>query len=275
MEDLAYGIVYNDFSNGLGVGAQTPTITAHWDTGRARACVCDGAWSGINCASKICPHGNDFLSTRLNRAVAAVSQKQRIVLVDAIGAGQVDEGSILGTADATHAALATGVFALTFTSRLNERFTTVPITIPATPVGVNVAAFQTAIKTALQNLPNKVIDTVNVVVSSNAADITAGAITINKGLVIEIEFVGDANHGKQNLIEVSSVKCGAGCTPQIAGLVNIVQWGVGKSLVDQVAVADFNTYECGRRGKCDSDTGICACFEGFTGEACTEITALV
>lgn len=289
MDELAYGTVFNDLpldtSNPvrLGVGAQRPTsVTAAWDSGRARACVCDAAWSGINCASKLCPRGNDYLSTRLNTAVAAVYQKQKISFVEG---NKLDNGYLstptgfVGSASAvsTKAAMHGSSFALTFTSRMNERFTTTPIIINSAWDGLDSVATSLAyaVKHALQNLPNRVISEVNVV--CNATDNIA-AQTYD-ALTIEIEFVGTATQGKQNLLEVSTTACKDGCTPYVSGVKQLAQWHSSPvthtSGLAETVVADYNTYECGRRGKCDSDTGVCACFEGFTGEACSEITALV
>jgi len=273
MDELAYGTVFNDFSTGLGVGAQIPGGSVAWDTGRARACVCDAAWTGINCASKLCPRGNDYLATRANTGVAAVYQKQKITLVE----GSVLDGSFQALPTQAKTAMHGSSFALTFTSKMNEKFTTTPIVINSGWAGLQTVTttLAYAVKNALQNLPNRVISEVNVV--TNATDLITPQMY--DSLTIEVEFVGTATQGKQNMLEVSSLACTDGCTPYISGIKALSQWHATPlthtSHLAETAVADYNTYECGRRGKCDSDTGVCACFEGFTGEACSEITALV
>jgi len=253
MSQIPFGTVYGDHAVNTGtdawmslgkVGAQRyesdDGVLVAWDAERARACICDAEWSGISCANKMCPHGNDAMFvTEYTDAADYDRQIQTLTLV--------------GNAAWTSAFS----FALTFTSRTNSTFTTVPISF-----GAN-TAMVTSITSALEGLPNAVIDEV-VVTASGCTTVTC---------VVTVQFTGDGVQGRQNLLELDVDPCGAGCTPLVTGLVdNIV---MATSGIWESTDAAFNSYECGRRGKCDSDTGMCACFEGFTGAACSTITALI
>merc|ERR1711871_1831776 len=126
------------------------------------------------------------------------------------------------------------------------------------------------IEIALKALPHGVVTNVNVNVSF--VDTTDVAF-----LHMDVEFVGSSVMGPQNLLIVESDKCDDGCTPKISGLnlMSVATDGGKVSFVAEKQSADYNNYECGRRGKCDYDKGLCECFEGFTGEACSIQTALV
>jgi hypothetical protein len=123
------------------------------------------------------------------------------------------------------------------------------------------------IESALKKLPNKVIDDVVVTVDSTT------------DIVINVSFTGAAVQGRQHKLEILQDKCDSdeGCTPRITGLTNIRTFSeVTLSTVEITTVGDHDSFECGRRGKCDSPSnGLCKCYTGFTGETCSILTALV
>jgi hypothetical protein len=268
------------------MGMKTASVTLDyvdtlWDSMKSRACVCDPLYTEIDCSRKMCPKGNDVMDTRLDTSDDLVYQVQNITLY----AGDND------ATDFTSFSLykANQTFALTFKSTLNESFTTIPILFNPTPNDVlsdgsgdvtadtadNKMAY--AIKSALEALPNYVIDGVEVNVSSSLISSTWGAP--QDGLNVEtttitVAFIGARVQGPQNLLMVETAECKDGCTPMITGLAleSILD---KKSSVTESKPADYNNYECGRRGKCDYDTGVCECFEGYTGLQCQIQTSLM
>jgi len=273
MNELTFGTVYNDFYDAsssslksIGVGAVRPAWDYSWDAGKARSCVCDGGWTGINCASRMCPYGNDVMDTRLDRSDNLAYQIQTITLYS----GGDDGGQVRGGAYGVNGwSDFVGLsFALRFTSKNNETYTTVPVGLTAATAG-GLTALSSAVQTALVNLPNKVIDAVTV--NSHQTSNQQGT-----GLNISITFSGESVHGQQHLLEVVTNPCGDGCTPKVSGLADKLITNTNtSSYVIESTPADYNSFECGRRGKCDYDTGLCACFEGYTGEACSYLTALI
>jgi len=116
------------------------------------------------------------------------------------------------------------------------------------------------VESALEELPNRVIDNVDVHSS-----------VFQSRLFLHISFVGEYVQGPQNLLTVLDISCRDGCTPQLTGL----ELQVATQNITEVLEADFNSYECGRRGKCDYTTGLCSCFAGYTGLSCSTISCLV
>jgi hypothetical protein len=300
LEDLPYGEVWGDYNTISNVSASTYGIAwkgghvgqdaitfAHtdasaWDRKKSRACVCDPKWTDVDCSRRMCPKGNDVLDTRIDTSATQMYQVQEITLYAAgtFGDGMGARRNLVTAKQSTD--ILGRSFALTFTTQLNETYTTIPVNLQA---GDSAAARATAVASALLSLPNRVVDGVT-------ATVTAGALTDGPYYVrVLLTFTGDAVQGRQNLIEVEHFACGAGCTPYRAGLnlasPDTVDDGAASptankyikymrmSYVQEIVAADFNSYECGRRGKCDYDTGSCECFEGYHGEACGTQSALV
>jgi hypothetical protein len=289
IEELTFGSVAGDY---FGDQVDTePTIMSivkttktfsdtadeMWDFHKSMACKCDPGFIDVDCSRRMCPKANDVMDERLNIADEMKYQIQNITMFAAGDDGSGNESEI--------AEFYSKSFALTFTTTLNESFTTRPIMIDAANSGSNPpVTVEDVEKTlakdltvALKGLPNKVITNVNVntTLGYQTIELTKKDIAF---LNIEVEFVGASVMGPQNLLTVEAEKCWDGCTPKITGLdllSTVSGGGQDLSFVTEKQAADYNNYECGRRGKCDYDKGLCECFEGFTGEACSIQTALV
>lgn len=248
IEDLTYPAQWNSNTLIGFSGAQVAFSYQTWDTRKTRGCVCDATYGDIDCSKKICPHGNDVLDIRDNLLVSLKYQVQELKFF----------------ASDELPSLSGKTFALTFTSRLNETFTTIPIVFDASSTGL--VDFANDVALALLSLPNRVIDAVSVSTRQKANTPTA--------LSLLVTFTGDAVQGQQNLLVVENRECGNGCTPKIDGLDLQTRVGLTHSNITETIVADYNSYECGRRGKCDYTTGLCQCFTGYTGDNCNTLTTL-
>jgi len=99
----------------------------------------------------------------------------------------------------------------------------------------------------------------------------------DNGLVtLKIGFTGPSVQGPQHLLVVEDYECGDGCTPRLTGMpLETRETSNYWSTVVEVTKSDFNSYECGRRGRCDYSTGLCSCFAGYVGDNCNTLTTLV
>merc|ERR1711998_795025 len=178
--------------------------------------------------------------------------------------GEPSEAGELTNANAT--------FSLTFKSTINETNTTIPIKL----FFDNPQHTCSDMEAALLGRPNYVIDGVSV--NSTTPDVTQGY-----DISFLVYFTGTSVMGPQNLLMVDTDQCGDGCTPKLTGI-DVKSWGgdydenvyfSDLSFVSEATAADYNNYECGRRGRCDYDSGLCDCFEGYTGYKCQVQTALI
>lgn len=293
IQQMPFQSTPEDFKQG--VFGETKAVTfessfTYWDNQKTRGCVCDPTWGDYDCSKRMCPYGTDIMDIRSDVTKPAKYQTQRITLVvDPLPPTPISTDHVENRLD-----FQGRTFALTFVSRLNETFTTIPIVVRAGHSDFH--DFILDVEAALESLPNFVIDDVEVhgdFLGLSYSDIhgiihseTIKAPDANKAhnymtwqgdgdsynqINLNITFVGEAVQGPQHLLIVNEAACGDGCTPKITGL-NVVPMS---NNVTEVLLSDFNSFECGRRGKCDYATGICQCFAGYTGQACNTITALV
>jgi hypothetical protein len=286
----------------------------YWDARKTRGCVCDPEYGDIDCSARMCQHGTDIMDLRKDETVTA---KNQIQLVSLSGKTSYDA--------AFNGALKGKTFALTFKSKLNETFTTIPINLPyltttttLTDALLAIRNFELDTEWALKVLPQSVIDGVKVRVTkpvdttgvtpsagtyatntvrlssatntlvdtSGTAGTVGGTTSGHNVLEFSVEFSGDNVQGTQHYLAVEAAACGAGCNPRIDGIpitsdiggntyVTVVTQPTESTGMDNDMETDFNSYECGRRGKCNYRNGLCTCFSGYTGLSCNIITALV
>lgn len=268
MKDLTYTSTPGSYSGDLVESAHSfgHIASQSWEWDKAMACKCDPGYIDIDCSRRMCPKGNDVVDQRVNTDDTFQWQKQVITFH---AAGTAGDGA--GSAASSFVGMD---FALTFVSGLNESFTTIPIEI-ADVTSIPPADVQNDIRDALIGLPNKVITDCNVAVAFVEMTIGSSYGT----MIIQVEFTGSSVMGPQNLLIPVTEKCGDGCTPMLTTGMDLKSFPDSNmpylSSVAEIIAADFNSYECGRRGKCDYDEGICECFEGYYGQSCQNITALV
>jgi hypothetical protein len=226
-----------------------------YDINHLRGCYCDAEYIGADCSQRMCPFSNDVMDRNDNQLRDVNINVQRIKITHE---GDID--------------LVNGkTFALRFRSRLNETYTTIPIVFNPSDPGT----MATHIKSALLTLPRQVVSDIQVHADDNYV---AGSSTPDT-FVANVTFIGEGNQGFQHLMEFENVPCADGCTPMLSGLdLYPTTSTIAASFtanITEIVGGDLNSYECGRRGKCDYETGICECFSGFTGEFCGICTNLI
>lgn len=228
---------------------------AGYDLNYLRGCHCDAEYIGADCSQRMCPFSRDAMDRKENQLRDDNINVQRIRITH-----EGDMDLVSGN-----------TFALVFRSRLNETYTTIPIVFNPSEPGT----MASHIKDALLALPRQVVSDIQVHADDNyvAGSDTPDTFTAN------ITFIGQGNQGFQHLIEFENVPCAAGCTPQLTGLNLYPTTGLASASftanITEIIAGDLGSYECGRRGKCDYETGVCECFSGFTGEFCGICTNLI
>ena len=240
---------------GIGVGASKVPQKPNWDSGKVRMCVCEPGYTDIDCSRRMCPKGNDVMDERLDLTTALNYQTQTVTL---IGAGALGDGvstvSGCGAAsddaatDACFGDLVGKSFALTFTSKLNQSYTTKPIIVAGITANTDVAgaeaATATAVQSALHELPNYVVDDCSVTCTYAYLP---GISKLYPSVACSVEFTGGSVAGPQYLLEVEADKCDSGCTPQLSDPVQLKS-----ALVASTAAGTFYVLDDTNSGKVDT-----------------------
>lgn len=277
-----------------------------WDRHKIRGCICDPEYGDVDCSKRMCPFGTDIMDRR-NNLVAAEQYEVQTIWLQARG-DAANTGVLTSLNGRTFALTFKSKLNETFT-------TSPIVLSFSTGDGSLLHDFVLDVEQALESLPNRVIDDVKVhaAVFQSAASGTATADGIRLNITFSGEHVqgpqnlltvrgyqcGDGCTPKLSglLLEPNSQSVRVGWVNKFGGsqalasgswypnnapppgwvnpsLDNVAQGGTGNTFIGH-AMSDFNSYECGRRGKCDYSTGICGCFAGYTGISCGTITALV
>jgi hypothetical protein len=276
IEDLYFAENYGSYYDASAVGYEghgdepvTFSPVGMWDTKKTMGCECDPLWTDVDCSRRMCPKGNDVLHERLDTSSgnALVHQVQDVVF-------KFPQYHTAKTEDEVYDAFADLLgtsFALTFKTTLNETFTTYPLKMET-----SASAMEAKIETALESLPNGVIDDVEVSSTQGSGQVlnpNSASYGDYMEIIFQVTFKGATVQGPQNLLTIVDHTCGTGCTPKLVGIP--IAENAPLSYVKETTLADYNNYECGRRGKCDYESGLCACFDGYTGESCAIQTALI
>jgi len=310
IQDLPFQVTPMQYDDGSFLAQKAHTFANSyykWDADKTRGCVCDPEYGDVDCSKRMCMYGNDIMDQRDNLENARRFHVQHILFV-----ADVPDDYNQDKLPNDNNVFVAKTIALTFTSKLNESFTTMPIVMDRTAGADGFPEFVKQVEYALESLPNKVIDDVHVAgnwfktttsndnwaeaqeaadahnddtagnalrhptdITDTTADATGSSVnTYKNSLYLNITFTGENVQGPQNLITVKHIKCDDGCTPKLTG---IDLWHDTMRVTDITndGITDYNSYECGRRGKCDYSTGMCECFSGYTGLSCGTITSLV
>ena len=175
IEDLTFATTYGDYStiSDKSYINTAPKVFpyASWDTRKTRACVCDANYGDVDCSKKLCPYGSDVLDSPDDSHLFASLKyfKQGLDIYSAV----------------TLKDLAGKTFALTFISKTNETFTTVPIVFKPSKL----PDLANDMKLALLNLPNKVIDGISVAIEP---------IDLITAKILKTQFTSELNSSLTN-----------------------------------------------------------------------------
>lgn len=255
-----------------------------WEEDHITACVCDPGFFGSDCSLRMCPFGDDPVTTCEQTKIT--EQVQRITIRSRL------------TMDVTkyiddNAIFVGNEFALSFKTPLGYNYTTDRVyglhnswssTSPqtamayASAIAADTTNSETRLEMALEGLPNFAIQDVTVAKNADAALST----NLNQGLrrSFDVTFHHESdnqnNYGVQNLLgcEVANVCPGAGCRPKTRQLYTVATAAGKGATAEGAAVTAANYMSPNIDGSTDSfmyfhEESVLQC---PTGKTCTQAT---
>lgn len=276
-----------------------------WDKTKSRKCVCDAAYGDLDCSKRLCPYGTDVLDTKDDTYLGLEAQKhqeQTILLASLTGDfdGFDTKTFALTFKSQLNETFTTTPIKINTASGLADTENDIKLSLLKLPNGVidGVTVKVDLVKSdTLEGLlktlgtyttPKSIVRGANVgpnnifMGGNDRTVLWSGVnhrrltVTDTAYMVIKIRFTGSSVQGPQNFLIVEDYLCGDGCTPKLTGLpVETRQTMAIWSSIVEITKSDYNSYECGRRGKCDYASGLCQCFAGYIGDNCNTLTTLV
>lgn len=222
--------------------------TTNWDAKKIMHCKCDPGYQGNDCSERMCPPGDDPLTTMQYLApTSPQSQEVQEIILDGSGS-----------------AYAGGEFIIGYKDWRGETWKTYAISATATAIQV---------EEALEALPNHAVPNVTVTVSTDGTDFHRKW---------QVTFVHRMNSGDQHALELHTAACADnGCQPRTAGVSDFTAESCDASgtctgsRVREVTKGTTEGVTCSGRGNCITDDGTCECHEGYTGIACEVQTIII
>jgi hypothetical protein len=247
-----------------------------WDQEKIMGCRCDPGFEGHNCARRVCPKGDDPLTT----AVSGVDTTEMVQVID-INNFKEAQG-FLTYHDPYGSAWTTD--RIVFSVKTGTG--TVPDPIVDTFVGC------ANIQKALRRLPNNVLNNVDVTEITTYTPLVRSTPTSSSGTpgtvvtfdanvnadqrICQVTFKSEpGTTGYQNLIECDvSDHDATGQRPVTSAPATVPTCKVAEHSATATRPLS-ELAECSNRGVCDSANGVCKCYAGHMGLACQTQEALV
>jgi EGF-like domain len=243
-------------------GVQSAFDYTMWDADKATACVCDAGYGGFDCSQRACPRGDDPLTNgkRWCGGEDCTYEVQAFTVSDSPSTtyrfGYTDSfnGTSYTYVTLDVSATANGYVAPKDQSTLASG--------PLTTAGILQSALRGMLTGALQRIE---------VYPHGNATATPGADSTRTFLVT---FVGVGGKVAPLTIEPAYGPGQLWYNPFHPSYNAAVPDESSRRVVT-VKAGNYEEIECSGRGNCDTDTGICSCAAGYSGESCQNQNVLV